>query len=210
VKQIEPDLVILQVSSNDFWDNVRQLDIAILVIRKYMRLYYIAQRMEYHTPHSFQLMQGPLGNLRVARVVYYQLQRLRIDKKYAILNGHIESQGIQHEGLQASLQVTSELMQKIKQLVNDIPLVVFLADDRMPYNAQWKNICDRQGILFIDGIASAVDAHEAWGLSCKISDRIHWNEQGQQIAGELLARHLAAFLSRHGSDKKVFPDTLKQ
>ncbi|MBP7216929.1 MAG: SGNH/GDSL hydrolase family protein, partial [Candidatus Omnitrophica bacterium] len=79
VKQIEPDLVILQVSSNDFWDNVRQLDIAILVIRKYMRPYYIAQRMEYHTPHSFQLMQGPLGNLRVARVVYYQLQRLRID-----------------------------------------------------------------------------------------------------------------------------------
>lgn len=118
---------------------------------------------------------------RHSRLLHFLLSRW--DRLLAIylvqtVEVQIKREGPAHKGFQHAVQVTSELMDKVRSRVGRIPIVSFSCEAKEPYDSAFKEISSHYGVVFLQDIAEAVEAAYKRGDDVPHADMGHWSVGG--------------------------------
>jgi len=195
-REIKPDLVILQVSANDFINNLWELENRSFFNNNLMiRPYWVDGKIEYRFPRVF----GKQRIFLCQHSAFFYFLNNRIDKFYAFLcsRGILHSveeeiwlKGMALKDFSRSSEITDILIKKMKDIIGDTPLIAFIADNDPNYLKQFRVIFKENSIEFIDNVPEVINELESRGRKLKLRDGWHWNGEGQQICGEILAEKI--------------------
>jgi len=190
--KIKPDLVILQTCNNDFINNLWDLESASFFNNNLMiRPYLINEKIEYRFPKRH-------GKLRIflssnSRISYYLTRR--IDMLFAGLakkglvksvEKHIRERGTSFDKFKKAVEVTDNLMAKIKSRVGKTPIVAFTFGEK----ERFKMIFQKNDIEFFGDMNEEVQKEEIKSGKMRLKDNSHWDTKGQQLCGQILAGEL--------------------
>ena len=205
IDQIKPDLVLLQVCSNDFIDNVWLLESASFINCHYMvKPYYENGRIEYRYPRGPILLRRYLTFY--SRLVYLILERIdmflaELAKRRIIQTVEFKIEGgADLEQFRQSVLVTSELLEKIKSRCGRDLLIAFLVNDIEPYFSRFKLMFKKFGIEFVEEIPRVIRNAEMQGNKLRLPDGGHWNKDGNRICGEYLAKYIKSHILTRASN----------
>lgn len=198
IGQIRPDLIILQVCSNDFINNSWQLESASFLNNNLaIRPYLIDGRIVYRYPRFWgacQIFLSAHSRLFYRFFILMERAAAVFAKRHYFglvsVDEIIAKKGIQFDKFKDSVAITQALLQRIQSRAQGIPVVAFTVDDTEPYLSQFKDIFGKINITFIDDIPGRIAQEEKKGINMRLKDGAHWNATGQQLCGELLARKL--------------------
>lgn len=195
---MRPDLVVLQVTSNDFVNNVWALESrsyfnSNLRVRPYLN----GDAIVYRFPSKSRLVEPMVNHSRLAYLLMAHLSRVGA---HAAARGYLTSaehrikeRELRFPAFRTSVDTTERIIATMK---GRAPLVVFAADDPAPYLEAWRQICARQRVPFLDGVPVEITNEERrLGHSIR-PDGAHWDIQGHRVVGEALARWLADLFPR--------------
>jgi len=194
--QINLDIVMLQVSSNDFINNQWELESRSYFNNNQMvRPYWINGRIQYKFPRSF-------GGTRVFLSTYSRLGYRFFDSlelmTYSLavwgilqsVESVIGEKGLDVAAFQKSVQVTDLLIKKIQDRVGDTPFIAFPTDTYEPYSSQFKRLFQENNIAFVAHIPESISREEAASGPMRLKDGAHWNEKAHALAGQILLKFL--------------------
>lgn len=184
-----PDLVILQVCYNDFINNDFGLEKASWQNNHFQkRPYWREGHVEFLLPNHFPIwFEVARMHSRIASNLYDGFVNRSAATAHSV-EQDIERDGAGHPGFQAAAVETRELFGQIKQLLKARRLAVFATDLQEPYLSGYRRIFRELDIPFIEDGAAAVRSASAQSVDVFAHDGVHWNETGDRIAGEALAR----------------------
>jgi hypothetical protein len=194
---IKPDLLILQTCHNDFINNLWELQSKSLLNDDLMiRPYLVDGVVKYIYPRHL----GSIAFLIDSRLLYflnYRVERL-LGKLARIgllktIESDIQKQGMSFSSFKKAVVVTDTIITKIKARIGDTPMVAFCVDDSQPYLEQFKLIFKKNNILFIEGVPEAVRQAQSDGIKVRLEDGSHFNENGNKICGDFLAKELGQY-----------------
>ena len=200
IDEIRPDLIVLQVCSNDFINNLWELEKASFYNNDLMvRPYLVDGKIEY-------LFPKPLGRLRAALSSYSRLFYLLgywsdVFSAYLYTKGFIRSvegdiveKGIAFEGFRKAAAVTDTLIRKIKQRVKDVPIIAFSVNDGRCYFAQFQSVFRDNDIEFIEDVPHGILDKMCEGVQVTLDNDTHWNEAGHRVCGEILSEKISRLM----------------
>lgn len=196
INDIEPGVVVLQFCSNDFVNNHYDLEFgATWNNNRLRRPYFWQDKIVYRTPATFFAMRDFAA--RYSHFLYFILSRIDMVKaSYAMTSSEesseslIEKEGMAYPFFQESVQVTEQLLKKIRMRVPaTTPVYIFATHHGEPYYEQIKRISKNAGLIFIDGPSQAVTAAELEGIITVAADKAHWNNAGHQNVADALKRY---------------------
>lgn len=191
--EIEPNVVLLQVLSNDFINNSWELERASYFNNNLtVRPYQVGDNVEYHFPSR-------LGGLRLflaahSRLFYEMI--FDVDRLGADLAGRnllrsvehdIQARGLEFAPFRRAVQTTDALIARMKRRAGNVPLVAFPADRDDQFFEQWQAIFRRNGIPFIESVPARIQDAETKGAKLRLLDGAHWNADGHALGGTVLA-----------------------
>jgi len=191
IDEIQPDLILLQVCSNDFFDNSWKLETKNFSNRIHRpRPYLIDGQVEIR----YQNLSGKEGTMFVhSRFLLFvrdrigqflaMLSRMRVIVNVADI---IKKEGMKHNDFRQAAQITAQLISRLKGRAESTPLIAFTVDDQEPYKTQFLKIFQQNQIILIEEVAQAIKNEEAQGAQLRLSDGSHWNREGHHLAGEIL------------------------
>jgi hypothetical protein len=193
LKQFDPAVVVLQFSSNDFINNSYALESRSSSNNNGMeRPYLLADgRIVRRLPRTL----APLRDLanRYFRSLYFLMSRMdrltsRTERSVEL---DIERDGTGSPFFADAAQVTSALLGRIRARVGpQRKLFAFCVDEVSPFGAEFRRLATANGFTIVPGIAEGVTAAEAAGAVAHAGDGMHWNNEGHEIAGELLSHRI--------------------
>jgi len=188
IDKIQPDLVVLQCSANDFINNSYELELQSYKNNNGLRRPYITKdcKIFYAIPKRFSLIRNISNNYsRFLYVVLSRIDKLAATKlKEKTVEKYIEKQGKHHSGFKHSAQITNKLIEMFRERNSKVRMFAFCVDFVPPYYEEFQNILKKNGIEFIDGIPQAIRGVEDKGYVTRASDGAHWNELGHRICAE--------------------------
>ena len=201
IDKIRPDLVVLQVCSNDFINNSWDMERKSYIHNNYnMRPYYENGKINYRFPRGPAFLRKYV--IPHSRLAY--LAALRIDRKLARLaykgrlktvEDDIEAKGLDFNEFKQSVGTTSELMKMIKSRCGKTPIIAFPVFDDEPYFSRFKAIFKDIDIDFLSDMPKIVWSSEE---KEKIRNNDHWTKKGQAACGEYLTGYIKAnFLEKN-------------
>ena len=208
VDMIKPTLILWQFCDNDFINNDLALETASLINNNGLkRPYWIDGHVVYFLPKAWSASVRIFAQ-RHSRFLYFLLSRW--DRLLAMnpaetVEFQIDREGFAHKGFQQAVQVTSELMGKVRARVGKIPIVAFSCGGWEPYGSAFKVISSHYDVVFLQDIAEAVGAEQKRGEDVLHADLEHWNVRGHRLAGSLISEHLRAMIP--GGSKTQSRDT---
>ena len=196
---IKPTLILWQFCTNDFINNDPALETASLINNNgWRRPYWVDGHIVYIIPKPWS------GSFRIfaqrhSRLLHFLLSRW--DRLLAIypvqtVEVQIKREGPAHKGFQHAVQVTSELMDKVRSRVGSIPIVSFSCEAEEPYDSTFKEISSHYDVVFLQDIAEAVEAAYKRGDDVLHADMGHWSVGGHRLIGSLIGEHLRAMIPR--------------
>lgn len=191
---ISPDLVVLQVCDNDFINNSWELEKKSFYFNQQMiRPYLINGAIQLRYPRDFGNFRKICCHSRFLSLLSNYIESLcSILAKKGLLHtieNDIEEKGLALKEFRRSVDITNEIILKIKNRTASIPLIAFAVDDREPYLEQFKIIFKQNNIDFFTSIPRAIKQKEQQGINLRLKDG-HWNGLGQRICAQLLAKKL--------------------
>jgi len=192
----KPDIVILQLCSNDIINNSKKLEQeSYFQNALMMRPYRIGDQRKLEFPHSFGKVRFFLtSGSRVAHFAFSKVDALNAQlaqKGYLpTVESTIAEHGINYPEYHESVQTTALLLQEIKEEVGDKPLIVFLADDIEPARSIYRGMTSELDIVFLEEIAEKMSLLRNNGADIFHQDQVHWNENGHEIVGRLLSEYI--------------------
>ena len=206
---IKPTLILWQFFDNDFINNDPALETASLFNNNGLkRPYWIDGHVVYLLPKAWSASVRIFAQ-RHSRFLYFLLSRW--DRLLAMhseetVEVEIEREGLAHKGFSQAVQVTSDLMGKVRSRVGRIPIVAFSCGGGEPYDSAFKVISAHYDVVFLQDIAEAVGAEHKRGEDVLDADLGHWNVRGHRLAGSLISEHLRAMIP--GGSKTHAPLTV--
>ena len=198
VDMIKPTLILWQFCGNDFINNDPALETASLFNNNGLkRPYWIDGHVVYLLPKAWSASVRIFAQ-RHSRFLYFLFSRWdRLLTIYPVetVEFQIEREGLAHKGFQQAVQVTSDLMGKVRSRVGRIPIVAFSCGGGEPYDSAFKVISSHYDVVFLQDIAGAVGAEHKRGEDVLDADLGHWNVRGHRLVGSLISEHLRAMLS---------------
>ncbi len=191
--QIKPDLIMLQVTSNDFINNAVDLERASFFNNNLaFRPFLVDGRIEYRFPAVFGRTRLFLcAHSRILGLIVTQIQRLQASLAargwLRTVEEDIEQEGMDFAPFRASARTTDELIERFKRRAGQVPVIAFTVDDQQPYLEAFEQIFSRNGIVLVEDVERGVAQAEETGEVVRL-DGEHWNELGHRVAGEALAR----------------------
>lgn len=193
---LQPDILLLQLCTNDFINNSYELERNSFAN--------IGLRRPYLTgvAHPEIVYQTPVAGWR--RALQYLKFFAFIDEKLrriAMQRGNPEEQpeskiaaeGLAYAPFQHSVDHTEAMLEMIRTRVPDrVRLMAFCSDGYQPQFEQFQEMCERLQITWIDRPYRQLEQAEAAGRVIYSQDGYHWNETGHRIVGEALEAVLAA------------------
>ncbi len=195
VPMVQPDLVVLQVGSNDFINNSWELESQSYFNNNASRRPYLeGGRIRYHYPSRFWNPSVLIGYSRAAKWFVEQIAKV---------NSGLASLGLLHSiesdmrpdfrPLRRSFATTDAIISDLKRRL-PVRLVAFASDDWL--HDDWRSIFDRHDIPFFDGVAPAIRNLERERGASVRPDTAHWNADGHRVVGLTLAHWLVNYLPR--------------
>ncbi|MFA5089755.1 MAG: GDSL-type esterase/lipase family protein [Candidatus Omnitrophota bacterium] len=196
IDEIKPDLIVLQVCSNDFINNLWELESASFYNNDLMtRPYFINGRIEYRFPKfPWKLRVFLYSHSRLIYLLGYSLDRFLVElcKKGFLhsVDEDIITKGMDVDDFKKAVDVTDTLIKKMKERARQVPIVAFTVNGNRNYLEQFRIIFQENGIEFIEYVQEEILKESIKGVKVYSEQQTHWNETGHRICGELLSKRL--------------------
>jgi hypothetical protein len=192
VDLIKPNMVLWQFCINDFINNDNELELLSRVNNNGLQRPYLVNGTVVHLSPKKSGKELREWINRHTRFLYFIVSR--IDKFRAItfdytVESDIEAQGFEHSGFLRSVQVTDELIGRVRARVGALPIMAFSCGSGVPYSEGFARVTSHHGIEYWDDVADVVLGAEQRGEDVLSSDE-HWNEYGHKLIALQLAKHL--------------------
>lgn len=192
---VQPDVILWQYCANDFINNDNELERLSLVNNNgWVRPYLQEGQVRLLSPKESSLQVREWINRR-SRFLYFivsRIDRLRAVRTRDTVEVAIESEGMRHPGFLRAIEVTDELMQRVRKRVGNRSITAFNCVRAELYDQAFRDISSHHGIVYWDDIASVVSEAYRRGEDVYAADGGHWNERGHQLAAEAIAGHFRA------------------
>jgi len=193
IKEIKPDLVVLQTCDNDFIDNYASLE--------YYSGYKVGLRRPYQKKNGEIVYRLPIPIWQefTDRSKFLKLLRKKIQTSFpSIRNMKTETRiPIDHrkyKDYSDCLDITSDIINEIKNIVGDKKLLGFSASSYQPQLSDFNSIFRKNDIPFVSNIGQKLDTL-TWGKKIvNSSDGYHWNEFGHKIVAKSLKDSVSLML----------------
>lgn len=200
IDRLKPDILILQLCTNDFINNSYDLEYRSIINNQRLRRPYLSESGEiyYATPAYMPEVRNWLAmHSRLFSFVFRRIDLLQAKiTGYKSIEGNIESLNGDLLEYKHSVIITKMILQKIRERAKDINIYAFVVDHTEPFYTDFRNICDSVGIIFIDGIAEAVKQSYKQGDFVFVQDEGHWSLKGHEVAGEKLRQYFKNHLPK--------------
>lgn len=198
VDMIKPHLILWQFCINDFINNDAALETVSLVNNNgWRRPYWIDGQVVYLLPKAWSATVRIFAQRqsRFLSFLFARWDRLLAMHSEETVEVEIEREGRAHKGFQQAVQVTSNLISKVRSRVGRIPIVAFSCVGGEPYDSAFKEISSHYDVVYLQDIGEAVVAAHKRGEDVLQADFGHWNVRGHRLVGSLINDHLRAMLS---------------
>jgi hypothetical protein len=201
LETIEPDIIIIQFSSNDFIDNSYELDRqSIASLHATSRPYLIDENQILKlNPRSYPFIwetARQYSRLAYRLLLFFIRTRELLGLNSPSVESEIAANGADHSGFKKSMLTTDKVVSFMRKRDLKGKIFAFCADNKQPYYESLRKICKDNNISFIDGVPQVIRKAEEKGLQTRTYDRIHWNEIGHKICAEVIIDHLSQHI--HG------------
>lgn len=189
--QIQPDVVVLQVCSNDFIDNHYALELESEYQVGLRRPYFLLDgKTVYEHPISVHQQVKEVSLFFGFLLKRWNKVRQKMGFKKTA-EQQIFEQERNYEAYDYSVKVTEMLFKKIIDRLGDkTKLLVFNADHYEPQLSEFKRICVEYEVPYAVNPVYGLREKEDNGVTVRSFDRYHWNEAGHQIIGTVLMKDL--------------------
>jgi lysophospholipase L1-like esterase len=181
ILQIQPDLVVMQFTSNDFINNCYDLEFRSIQNNNLTRPYLnINNKIEYRFAKNYPNLRN-FAN-RYSRFLYFIFTRL--DKAFR------KTDSFKIEDYQESFELSKIAYENIKKICKskNIPLTSFMVDGVNNVESNlYHELMKQAGIEILAEVPNAIEQAEKVGKCCKAEDGGHWNHTGHKICGIVLA-----------------------
>ena len=189
---IQPDVIIWQYCVNDFINNDNELERRSLINNNgLIRPYWRDRQIQRLSPKESSVQMREWIN-RHSRFLYFvlsRMDRLRAAGTRDTIEVDIEAEGMRHGGFLRAVQVTDELMGRVRARVGNRPILAFDCIQTEPYDQAFREISAHYGIVYWDDIGPVIQAAEKRGEDVYVADGHHWNERGHELAAQAIANH---------------------
>ena len=192
IDEIRPDLILWQFCINDFINNDNALERASTMNNNGMlRPYWEQNTIAYLSPKPTgqQIREWINHHSRFLYFLVSRIDRLRAVTSHDTVETFINAQGFKHEGFSHAVQVTDDLMKRVRTRTGSIPIVAFSCADAQPYSDAFAMISTHYGIEYWNDVAATVQQAAIHGKDVETPDD-HWNEAGHRLVATSLAQHL--------------------
>ena len=198
---IDPDIVVLQLCSNDFIDNHPSLEV--------VSNYSVGKRRPYLKGNDEIYFETPKTRIEESKkystLFFFVWSKLHaINRKFIskkeIKPGEqlITEQGNDYSLFTESQYITELILKKINSIIpSESKLIVFVSDHYEPQHGAFKTKCETNNIRFVDSVAAKVKLVEDRGAVVRSLDGYHWNEVGHRIAAKSISKDLDALLQNN-------------
>ena len=190
--EIKPDLILWQFCINDFINNDNELEQSSTInnnglTRPYLVDGVIAQRSP--KPIGQQVREWINHHSRFLYFVVSRIDRLRAVTATDSVEYDIEAQGSGHAGFRRAVQVTDQLMGRVRARVGNTPIVAFSCDNTEPYDAAFAAISAHHRIQYWSDVPGVIQEAVRKEEDVQTPDD-HWNELGHKLVAEIVTKHL--------------------
>ncbi|MBU1061504.1 MAG: SGNH/GDSL hydrolase family protein [Candidatus Omnitrophica bacterium] len=196
IDEIKPDLIVLQVCSNDFINNLWELESASFYNNDLMiRPYFINGKVVYLFPKfPSKLRMTLFSHSRLLYLLGYSIDKFLVDLcKRGFLHSvetDIYKKGINFKNFKKATIVTNVLIARIKERAGQVPIVAFTVNGHYRHLQQFRKIFRENSIEFIEEVPEAIRQGQRNGLKLTLDNDTHWNETGHKVCGEILSEKL--------------------
>ena len=193
VDRLHPDLIVLQVCSNDILNNSWELERRSYQQNMAMTRPYLENgRVVYRYPRRLASLRSLLiDHSRVFHLIFIRLETLllHLAKRGWLhtIEQDIADPGRRPPAFRTAAAVTDQLVRRIRERAGAIPVVAFAADEVEPYSTELRRIFEANGVPLINEVPPAERREAAAGRSPYLADGTHWNEHGHRVAAAALA-----------------------
>lgn len=194
-ERIRPDLILIQLCSNDLINNLPRLEAASLFNNNHQRRpYLIDGRIQWlHPDHGCPALTRIIGASRLLSLLDRRLTLWSSERARRWPEQSIEADlGPNHPLYRQAARVTLDILRKIAQRAGTTPVAAFCVD-RPPWleGDLFATLCDHAGIQFIPGVPDVLAAARSDGRRVDGAPHDdHWNAAGHRLAARQIERHL--------------------
>lgn len=197
IDKIQPDIVVLQVCSNDYIDNHYKLELE--------SGYKVGLRRPYLNKDGDIFYFQPIPMYKkvreYSRFLGYFMERWHNAQQNVGVKDSAEKQtaekGLEYEHFAYSVEITEMLLQKISnRLANDTQLMVFDAGNFNPQASTFRSICEKNNIFHTKAPVEGIKQMEHDGITIRARDGYHWNEKGHEVIANGLMKDLKVLLKK--------------
>ncbi len=185
--EIRPDLVVWQFTPNDVMNNSYALESRSAFNSRMPRPYLEDDGIVVRFPSRNPLVR----HTRLGRFVSIRLGFVGTDNE-DFVERSIEYRIDDRRDLwDDAVRTTERIMRRVVERAGDVPVVAFEVSPSYLDEDLFPRICERVGILFIDGVRAALDSALAAGVAIDFRphDR-HWGPDGHAVVGERILQFL--------------------
>ena len=197
IDKINPDIIILQLCSNDFIDNYAELELA--------SNYKIGKKRPYLTSKGEIVYTTPVPTLEKIKgystFVYFIGKKIEnIRNKFEFSSVEPAEKRIVDKGREFALfdhaaDITELILQRFKERIPDkTRFLVFDSDHYQPQYDEFKVMCQKNNIQYIENVGINVKKAQINGAIVRSHDGYHWNEAGHQIVADAIFKDLHKIL----------------
>ncbi len=188
--EIEPDMVLLQFCGNDFSNNSAVYEYVDLgnnngLVRPYLdetgSVYYDLARSKK------PLWQFANSYSRLTSAILFRLDNVLLEPPPASELSLIRA---------AAVDTTDQILGLLSVRVADVPMYAFATSSQPNVHDTFRDLSERHGIVFIDGVPQTLERAEADGLVGRVADGAHWSPAGHKIIAQPLIEFFTRELSR--------------
>ncbi len=197
-ERARPDVIVVQVCSNDFINNDWELEQGSFGNNNHSRRPYWEQgRVVLRDPVALLGLRRALAERSALAVWLNRRWRhagLLLERRRLVTS---TEQRIGREGrgfppFARALRTTEELLARLRARAGNVPLLLVPADAFSPFYDEWQALGARQGLpLLTSGLLALAEA-ERRGENVRLPDGVHWNAAGHALVGHALGEWLRA------------------
>lgn len=183
LNEINPDVVMIQYCANDFIDNYWELE--------EKSAYRVGLTRPYFSDTGKAIYKNPVSSTRkwFQWSAFYQLLDYtlgsRIRQKEGTSEFHIGNQGKDYLPFAKSIDLTKNIIQKMKEMVGpDRQFYIMAADGFFPQLQEFRAICKDLDIWLMESGVHRMNEAKDRNETFHSSDGYHWNEYGHELVGK--------------------------
>ena len=193
---VKPDLILLQVCSNDLINNYYPLEKQSHSQRFPMKRPYLESgQIVYRFAGRFETLHLKLGqHSRFFHFLSSKLDHLSLRlhqlQNHPGIEKRIAQEGKSLPQFREAIAVTEQIVELIKKRVSKTPIIAFIADTPRVERIAFRQIFSKHKIGFVESAAVEVEKLKQLGEVVTIADGTHWNARGHLVISNTLESEL--------------------